>query len=317
MNNNENSHISSLTSELRDADFFDLNDEKTRNNRAKLSTISKRLKRVDDEEVVKRFVGTRSGAMNTHLRIRNGHFNTFVSRDELLVEESHQDQSKVESKNVKNEETCLKDTKNEFNKEAECVEDVKEKQGKKSFFKPVVDFTELMNDEHYFSYYFNKLLIKYVIFAFTFTFALGSNLNRSPFGFARLTFSQSAWLILRIIFFGVLIDLVTTWILAKFKSDQFDKLFFVESSLARNMVIPFVIANLLIYQSLSVGFVCGIVAIVYSIWVHANIYKDIKEYSNMNGFAYAILRYVIIVACVFVLIQLFGSDMLRIINSFI
>ena len=163
---------------------------------------------------------------------------------------------------------------------------------------------------------------KYGVIALVFTWVAQTFLNRQAFGFARMTFSDSSWLFLRIVFAGLLLEAVDAFVLNglaghKTKRGYLLRLVDICSAAGGFLALIFSVSFALFFVQWQLGFIVLASAAYAAVLLRAYAYS----YTYQCGRRRTLLAMIVIAALntllILLLIRLCGGDLIRIVQSYI
>lgn len=166
--------------------------------------------------------------------------------------------------------------------------------------------------------YFFRFFKKYAISGLVFCLAIAHQLNKNPFGFARMTFSLGSWLWLRIALFGTISEILIIWLVSlSNKHMNFKRSCGVQSSLCATTTIGLTIANILMFYSPTVWLFMFVLTLIYGAMLHMIAYKKLYVLDERKCVRYVLMSYVYAFILITFWYGLAGADINRIIRCFI
>lgn len=156
-----------------------------------------------------------------------------------------------------------------------------------------------------------RLILKYGVLSMSLTACIAKVINREPFGFVRITFSIGASLFMRLFVFGLVIELLSYYVLAWGKKESFFTTARSQSQFIYATLIPYVIGNAIV----SNGDVASIVWIVCAFGISCLFHSIAFYYESLQDVKKAMYKTIgwmgIVVFGSYICIGHFGADILR------
>lgn len=164
---------------------------------------------------------------------------------------------------------------------------------------------------------FLRTFFKYGLAVLIYIDMFSNALNRVAFSYARMTFSDSAWLWFRVVTCGVVGELIIYIVLtigAKLlkKKTSFKRIFYIQSETALSITLVFILCGLLAYVNTAYGFIGFIVASVYSLACHHEAGKRGARLSAMQETWLYVLGFALAAFWALYFIRFVGSDIAQI-----
>jgi hypothetical protein len=172
------------------------------------------------------------------------------------------------------------------------------------------------------SYAMVRIIFKYGLIGLALAWSSSRMLNSQSFGFARMTFSEGAWLACRILIFGCITEIILSMIRNLFAGcrpfgRQLNRLLDVSAEGAPFLTLCYGISLLVLpYQPLlsQAGLTASMAASVY---LHASAYQYADHVGRRRALYVSILAGGLSLLMAMMWIQYFGADLIRIIRSFV
>lgn len=172
------------------------------------------------------------------------------------------------------------------------------------------------------SYAMVRMILKYGLIGLALAWSSSGMLNSQAFGFARMTFSEGAWLACRILIFGSITEVILSMIRNLFAGcrpfgRQLIRLLDVNAEGAPFLTLCYGISLLVLPYQLLLSQASLMASLAASVYLHASAYQYADHVGRRRAMYVSILTAGLSLLMVMMWIQYFGADLIRIIRSFV
>lgn len=208
---------------------------------------------------------------------------------------------------------------------------VREISAEKPPFKPLQELTDPISamlaqastsaHEHLFPSFF-RIVMKYGIIALVFTWLIRSFLNRQAFGFARMTFSDATWLLLRIVLLGIFLEIIDALVLNTLAGHRPERKYIlrlgdITTAGAFFLALVFSASFAVFFLDWRLGFAGLAAAVSVGILLRADAYAYTYQCGRRRTLTAMMVLAVLNMFIVLLSIQFVGGDVIRILQSYI